>query len=56
MQKMMCNNLKIDLGNINAYIKFGEILSICSQDIEQKQSFGINQGPLRWYKCRKNDV
>ena len=29
---MMHNNLV----NINAYIKFGEILSICSQDIERK--------------------
>ena len=33
------------LVNMNAYIKFGEILSIGSQDIEQKQNFGINQGP-----------
>ena len=30
---------------MNAYIKFGEILSICSQDIEQKRYFGVNQGP-----------
>ena len=29
----------------NAYIKFGEILSFCSQDIERKRNFGINQGP-----------
>ena len=28
---MMCNNPKIDLINMNAYIKFGEILSICSE-------------------------
>ena len=28
---MMCNNPKINLVNMNAYIKFGEILSICSQ-------------------------
>ena len=26
----------LDLVNINVYIKFGEILSICSQDIEWK--------------------
>ena len=31
---------KIDVVNINAYLKFGEILSICSQDIERKQTFG----------------
>ena len=26
-------------------IKFGDILSICSQAIERKQNFGTNQGP-----------
>ena len=41
---MMCNNPDIDLVNVIAYIKFGEILSICSQDIEQKRNLGINQG------------
>ena len=45
MQKMMCNIPKLDLGNMNAYIKFGEILFIGSQDIEQKQNFGINKVP-----------
>ena len=40
----MCSNPKLDLVNINAYILFGEILSPCSQDIERKQNFGINQG------------
>ena len=34
--KMMCNNLNLDRININAYTKFGEILSICFQDIEWK--------------------
>ena len=34
---MICNLPIVDLVNMNAYIKFGEILSICSQDIEQKQ-------------------
>ena len=34
--KMMCNNPNIDLVNIISYIKFGENLSICSQDIERK--------------------
>ena len=42
---MRCNNPKLDLVNMNAKIKFGEILSICSQDIERKQTFGVNQGP-----------
>ena len=45
MPKMMCNNPNIDIVNINAYIKFGEILSICSQDIDRKRIFGVNQGP-----------
>ena len=36
--KMMCNNPKLDLVNINAYIKFDEILSICFQDIERKRN------------------
>ena len=40
----MCNNPDIDLVNMIAYIKFGEILSICSQDIERKLNFGANQG------------
>ena len=45
VQKTTCNNPKLDLVNMNAYIKIGEILSICSQDIERKQNFGVNQGP-----------
>ena len=42
---MTGNNHNIDLVNMNAFIKFGEILSICSQDIEQKQNSDVNQGP-----------
>ena len=41
----MCNNPKLDIVNMNAYIKFGEILSICSQDIERERNYGENQGP-----------
>ena len=41
----MCTDPKIDVVNINAYLKFGEILSMLSQDIERKLTFGINQGP-----------
>ena len=37
--KMMCNNPNVDLVNMNVCIKFGEILLICSQDIEQKQNY-----------------
>ena len=42
---MTCTDPKIDVVNINAYLKFGEIMSICSQDIEPKQTFGISQVP-----------
>ena len=40
----MCNNPKQDLAKMNADIKFGEILTIGSQDIEWKRNFGTNQG------------
>ena len=40
----MSNNPNVDLVNMNAYIKFGKILSICSQDIGQKGDSGVNQG------------
>ena len=42
---MTCTVSKIDVVNTNAYLKFGETLSICSQDIERKQTFDLNQGP-----------
>ena len=41
----MFNNPNLDLVNINAYAKFGQIPSIHSQVIEQKQISDINQGP-----------
>ena len=34
LRKMTGNNPNLDLVNINAQTKFGQILSICSQDIE----------------------
>ena len=43
--KMTCINPKLDLVDMNAYIKLGEILSICSQDNEQKRNFGLNHRP-----------
>ena len=36
-QKMMCKNYNLDFVNINAYTKFGDILSICFEDIELKR-------------------
>ena len=45
LRNMTANNHNLDLVSMYAYIKFGEILSNCSQDIERKQNFGVNQGP-----------
>ena len=45
LQKMMCNNPKLDLVNVDIHTKFGQILSIPSQDIERKQNSDDNQGP-----------
>ena len=41
---------------MNACIKFGKIVPICSQDIELKRNFGVNQWPYLCYKFAKNDV
>ena len=38
------------------YIKFGEIPSICSQDIVGKRKSGVNEWPLLCFKCAINDV
>ena len=38
-------NTNLDLVTDNVYTNFGLILSIRSQDIEQKTNFDINQGP-----------
>ena len=43
-RKMWYDNPNVDFVNMNAYIKFGEILSISSQDIERKTKF--------WHKSR----
>ena len=43
LQIMTANSPNVDLVIINRYIKFGQNLSICSQ--EQKRNFGVNHGP-----------
>ena len=43
--KKTSNNPNPDLVNIDAFSKFGEIISISSQDIERKRKSDINQGP-----------
>ena len=50
---MTANNPNVDLVSINSYIKFGQNLSICSQDIQRTRNFGVNQGSLLSYKCAK---
>ena len=35
----------LDIINVNVYTKFGQILSIGSQDSERKRNSNINQGP-----------
>ena len=46
LQKMMGNNPKLDVVNVDVHTKFGQILSICSRDIERKQNSDVNQGPF----------
>ena len=41
----MGNNPKLDHVNVVVHIKFGQFLSILSQDIERKGNSDVNQGP-----------
>ena len=43
---MMGNNFKLDLVNVDVHTKSGQILSICSKDIERKRHSDVNQGPF----------
>ena len=45
LRKMTGNNPKQDLVNVDVHTKFGQILSIRSQNIERKRNSDINQGP-----------
>ena len=45
LRKMTGTNPKLDHVNVDVHIKFGQILSICSRDIERKQNSEVNQGP-----------
>ena len=45
LRKMTGNNPKLDVVNVDVNTKFGQILSIHSQDIERKQNSDVNQGP-----------
>ena len=44
---MTGNNPKLDLVNVDVHTKFGQILSIRSQDIERKRNSDVNQGPSK---------
>ena len=45
LRKTMIYNTNIDLVKGDVYTEFSLILSICSQDIEEKPNSDINQGP-----------
>ena len=45
LQKTKIYNTNIDLVNDNVFTKYGLILSINSQVIEQKPNSDVNQGP-----------
>ena len=45
LRKMTGNNPKLDVVNVDVHTKFGQILSICSRNIERKQKYDVNQGP-----------
>ena len=55
LRKMTGNNPKLDLVNVDVHTKFGQILSIRSQDIELKRNSDINQGPYLRQNFAKND-
>ena len=52
---MTDNNPKLDLVNVDVHTKFGQILSIRSQDIERKQNSDFNQGSYLCQNFAKND-
>ena len=45
LRKITGNNPKLDLNNVDVHINFGQILSICSRDMERKLNSDVNQGP-----------
>ena len=45
LRKTKIYNINVDLVNDNVFTKFGLVLSIHSQNIEQKINFDVKQGP-----------
>ena len=56
LQKTKIYNTNIDLVNDNVFTKFGLILSIRSQDIEQKPNSDVNQGSYSVANLRKTMI
>ena len=57
VRKTKIYNKNLDLVTDNVYTNFRLILSIRSQDIEQKPNFDVNQGPLLCCQfAKKNDL
>ena len=56
LRKTKIYNTNLDLVTDNVYTNFGLILSIRSQDIEQKTNFDVNQGPNSYANLRKTTI
>ena len=56
MRKTKIYNTNLDLVTDNVYTNFGLILSILSQDIEQKPNFDDNQGRDSVANLRKTTI
>ena len=54
-KKTMGNNQKLGLVNVDVHTKFGQILSIRSQDIDWKRNSDVNQGPSLRQNFAKNE-
>ena len=52
---MMGDNPKLDHVNVDVHTKFGQIVSVCSRDIEWKQNSDVNQGLYLCQNFAKND-
>ena len=44
LQEKTGNNPKLDFVDVDVHTKFGQILSICSRNIERKRNSDVNQG------------
>ena len=55
LPKVTGKDPKLDLVNVDVHTKIGQILSICSQDIERKRNFDVSQGPSLCQNFAKND-